>query len=101
MCRQQIELLIYEDGHEDEWYAGFDVTGGFVYYKASEGPRGKARFYALATAAVASYYSVAVQMHEDKSFKVRSRALLLAPYLQQLNYGEQQDLPLLSITNIN
>lgn len=67
---KQIELLIYEEGHEDEWYVGLDVTGGYVYYKASEGPRGKKRLYAYAIAPIGSYYSVAIQMHEDKSFKL-------------------------------
>ncbi|XP_070386221.1 uncharacterized protein [Dermacentor albipictus] len=67
---KQVELLICEDGHEDEWYAGFNITNGYVYYKASEGYRGKKTAYTWSNAIVTAYYSVAVRMVEDHSFKL-------------------------------
>ncbi|XP_077489262.1 uncharacterized protein LOC144100095 [Amblyomma americanum] len=67
---KQIQILVYEEGNEQEWNVGLDVTSAYVYYSSSEGPRGKKRVYAAAIAPIGSYYSIAVQMVEDRMFKL-------------------------------
>lgn len=68
--KKQIQILVYEEGHEKEWNVALDVVGGYVYYSATEGPRGKKRVCTYAVTPVGSYYSIAIMMVKDKMFKL-------------------------------